>query len=125
MGWNKVRHNGHPLWAGIEQDTRFYFVHSYYVDAAEPEQVAATCDYGHTFAAALQRNNLFAVQFHPEKSHTAGLQLLRNFVAWNGRSEEHTSELQSRGHLVCRLLLEKKNTTRRRPRPTVCSTRTR
>ena len=86
MGWNKVRHNGHPLWAGIEQDARFYFVHSYYVDAAEPEQVAATCDYGHTFAAALQRNNLFAVQFHPEKSHTAGLQLLRNFVAWNGQA---------------------------------------
>src|SRR5690625_1256578 len=78
MGWNKVRHNGQPSWAGIEQDTRFYCVHSYYVDAAEPEQVAATCDYGHTCAAALQRNNLFASHFHPEKSHTACLQSLRN-----------------------------------------------
>ena len=86
MGWNRVHHREHPLWAGIEQDARFYFVHSYYVDAADPAQVAATCDYGLPFAAALQRDNLFAVQFHPEKSHTAGLQLLHNFVAWNGQA---------------------------------------
>lgn len=86
MGWNRVHHRDHPLWAGIEQDARFYFVHSYYVDAADPAQVAATCDYGRPFAAALQRDNLFAVQFHPEKSHTAGLQLLHNFVAWNGQA---------------------------------------
>jgi glutamine amidotransferase len=70
--------------------SRFYFVHSYYV---QPAQIAAwwraACEYGVTpFAAALARGNLFAVQFHPEKSHTAGLQLLANFVAWNGRELE-------------------------------------
>ncbi|WP_341939211.1 imidazole glycerol phosphate synthase subunit HisH [Marinimicrobium sp. C2-29] len=85
MGWNQVHHNDHPLWAGIEQDSRFYFVHSFYVEAGDPEQVAGTCEYGKTFTAALSKGNLFAAQFHPEKSHTAGLQLLRNFVAWNGK----------------------------------------
>ena len=85
MGWNRVQQNDHPLWAGIAQDSRFYFVHSYYVDAARPEQRAGTCRYGQGFAAALARDNLFAVQFHPEKSHTAGLQLLRNFVAWDAK----------------------------------------
>lgn len=85
MGWNQVHHNDHPLWAGIEQDSRFYFVHSFYVEAGDPSQVAGTCEYGKTFAAALSKGNLFAAQFHPEKSHTAGLQLLRNFVAWNGK----------------------------------------
>jgi glutamine amidotransferase len=85
MGWNQVHHNDHPLWAGIEQDSRFYFVHSYYVEAAESNEVAGTCEYGVKFSAALQRDNLFAAQFHPEKSHTAGLQLLKNFVGWNGQ----------------------------------------
>jgi imidazole glycerol-phosphate synthase subunit HisH len=85
MGWNQVHHNAHPLWSGIEQDSRFYFVHSYYVEAAEVGEVAGTCEYGVKFAAALQRDNLFAAQFHPEKSHTAGLQLLKNFVGWDGR----------------------------------------
>lgn len=85
MGWNQVHHTHHPLWAGIEQDARFYFVHSFYVEAGNPEQVAGTCEYGKTFSAALTQDNLFAVQFHPEKSHTAGLQLLRNFVGWNGK----------------------------------------
>lgn len=85
MGWNTVRQTvDHPLWHDIEQDARFYFVHSYYVDAAEKSLVAGTCEYGKTFAAALARGNLFAVQFHPEKSHTAGLQLLKNFVFWDG-----------------------------------------
>lgn len=86
MGWNQVHHNGHPLWAKIEQGARFYFVHSFYIFAENARQVAATCDYGVQFHAALARDNLFAVQFHPEKSHTAGLQLLKNFLQWNGKS---------------------------------------
>ena len=87
MGWNEVRQEGHPLWTGIPQYSRFYFVHSYYVEPAERSWWRAACEYGVEFAAcALARGNLFAVQFHPEKSHTAGLQLLANFVAWNGRA---------------------------------------
>jgi glutamine amidotransferase len=85
MGWNQVHHNDHPLWANIVQDSRFYFVHSFYVMAEDARLVAATCDYGVQFHAVLSRDNLFAVQFHPEKSHTAGLQLLKNFLAWNGK----------------------------------------
>jgi len=85
MGWNQV-HQGreHPLWQGIEQDSRFYFVHSYYVEAAERDLVAGSSEYGVGFDAALARDNLFAVQFHPEKSAAAGLQLLRNFLDWSG-----------------------------------------
>jgi len=86
MGWNQVKHNDHPLWAGIEQDSRFYFVHSFYALADDAQMIAATCDYGLSFHAALARDNLFAVQFHPEKSHTAGLQLLKNFLHWKGRA---------------------------------------
>jgi len=86
MGWNQVHHNDHPLWADIEQDARFYFVHSFYILADDSSQVAATCDYGLPFHAALQQGNLFAVQFHPEKSHTAGLQLLKNFLHWDGKA---------------------------------------
>lgn len=86
MGWNQVHHSDHALWADIPQDSRFYFVHSYYVQSANSEQVMASCHYGVSFAAAVGHNNLFAVQFHPEKSHTAGLQLLHNFVRWNGQS---------------------------------------
>jgi glutamine amidotransferase len=90
MGWNRVHQTiDHPMWQGIKQDSRFYFVHSYYVEAAgadgrHQEMVAGSCDYSVRFAAALTRDNLFAVQFHPEKSHTAGLQLLSNFVTWQG-----------------------------------------
>ncbi|MAT52441.1 MAG: imidazole glycerol phosphate synthase subunit HisH [Porticoccaceae bacterium] len=84
MGWNQVHQTiDHPMWRGIEQDERFYFVHSYYVDAGT-EITAASCDYGVQFSAAIASGNLFAVQFHPEKSHTAGLQLLKNFVNWRG-----------------------------------------
>ncbi len=86
MGWNQVHHTDHPLWAGIAQDARFYFVHSFYIHTAEPALVAATCNYGLEFHAALTRGNLFAVQFHPEKSHTAGLQLLKNFLHWDGKA---------------------------------------
>jgi len=86
MGWNQVHHNNHPLWKDIPQDARFYFVHSFYIKAADENLVAATCEYGVKFHAALTRNNLFAVQFHPEKSHTAGLQLLKNFLLWDGKA---------------------------------------
>lgn len=82
MGWDHVHQTmDHPVWHGIEQDSRFYFVHSYYADT-NSELVAGTCEYGVKMAAALARDNLFAVQFHPEKSHDAGLHLLRNFVNW-------------------------------------------
>ena len=84
MGWNVVHQTvAHPLWHGIAQDARFYFVHSYWVETAA-DLIAGTCDYGVTFAAALHQGNLFAVQFHPEKSHTDGLRLLANFAAWKG-----------------------------------------
>ncbi|WP_372742115.1 imidazole glycerol phosphate synthase subunit HisH [Neptunomonas sp.] len=86
MGWNEVMQSGdHPLWQGIENASRFYFVHSYYVKAAQRQQVAATCNYGVDFDVALAHDNVFAVQFHPEKSHTAGLQLLKNFLNWDGK----------------------------------------
>lgn len=86
MGWNTITHTNHPLWANIPQDSRFYFVHSYYIQSTDQSLVAATCDYGVEFHAALTRGNLFAVQFHPEKSHTVGLQLLKNFLAWDGKA---------------------------------------
>lgn len=87
MGWNQVQQLGdHPLWNGIEDGSRFYFVHSFYVTAGRPEEVSGRCHYGVDFDVALSHNNLFAVQFHPEKSHTAGLQLLKNFVSWNGKA---------------------------------------
>jgi len=84
MGWNQVHPTGpHPLWEGIPQDSRFYFVHSYYASPANPAHVAATADYPTPFAAALARGKVFAVQFHPEKSQAAGLRLLANFLHWN------------------------------------------
>jgi glutamine amidotransferase len=86
MGWNQVHHDDHPLWENIPQDSRFYFVHSFYILLKDQSLVAATCDYGLQFHAALANKNLFAVQFHPEKSHTAGLQLLKNFTNWNGKN---------------------------------------
>lgn len=87
MGWNRVEHTrDHPLWQGIETGTRFYFVHSYYCDCADRSLVAGRSEYGIPFDAALARDNLFAVQFHPEKSADAGLRLLRNFLDWNGES---------------------------------------
>ena len=85
MGWNNVHQTiDHPLWQGVEQNSRFYFVHSYFVDAEDNPNIAGTCQYPWDFAAALSYNNLFAVQFHPEKSADAGLQLLRNFCFWDG-----------------------------------------
>ena len=87
MGWNNVRQSSdHPVWKGISQDSRFYFVHSYYALATESSSVAATSDYGSEFVSAIARANIFAVQFHPEKSHEQGLRLLENFVCWDGDS---------------------------------------
>ena len=83
MGWNQVHHREHPMWQGIAQDERFYFVHSYYVQTDDAALVQAVSNYPAPFVCAVARDNLFAVQFHPEKSHTAGLQLLKNFVSWN------------------------------------------
>ena len=83
MGWNEVMQAGpHPLWAGIQDRGRFYFVHSYFPAPTERSLVAATCMYGAPFTCAVARDNIFAVQFHPEKSQSAGLQLLSNFVRW-------------------------------------------
>lgn len=82
MGWNQVHQNqSHILWQNIPQDTRFYFVHSYYVKPQD-ERVAGTTCHGVDFCSAIARDNLFAVQFHPEKSQKYGLQLLENFVQW-------------------------------------------
>ena len=84
MGWNEVQQKvDHPLWHGIPDLARFYFVHSYYVEAGKPELVAGYSIYGFPFTCAVAQDNIFAVQFHPEKSQTAGLALLANFVAWN------------------------------------------
>ncbi|MEZ5490246.1 MAG: imidazole glycerol phosphate synthase subunit HisH [Gammaproteobacteria bacterium] len=85
MGWNCVKQTlDHPLWEGIADNSRFYFVHSYYIDADPSEQVAGITHYGLDFAAALSKGNIFAVQFHPEKSQDVGLRLLRNFLYWEG-----------------------------------------
>jgi glutamine amidotransferase len=86
MGWNQVHQRAHPLWQSIPQDSRFYFVHSYYTAPAEAGLCAGTADYGSEFCCALARENLFAVQFHPEKSQTAGLTLLGNFSRWDGQA---------------------------------------
>jgi glutamine amidotransferase len=82
MGWNQVQHGDHPLWEGIEQNARFYFVHSYYVCPEDARLVQATSCYPESFVCAVARDSLFAVQFHPEKSQDAGLRLLKNFVNW-------------------------------------------
>jgi imidazole glycerol-phosphate synthase subunit HisH len=83
MGWNEVRQaRPHPLFSGVPDGARFYFVHSYYPQPADGAMIAATCAYGVTFTCAVARDNIFAVQFHPEKSQTSGLRLLSNFVQW-------------------------------------------
>ena len=84
MGWSQVHQVGpHPLWEGIEDQSRFYFVHSYRVVPEDVSVIAATTDYGVRFTSAVARDNVFATQFHPEKSADTGLRLLRNFVNWN------------------------------------------
>jgi len=84
MGWNRVgQTHGHPLWSEIEDGSRFYFVHSYFPQTEQAELVSGTTEYGIPFTCAVARDNIFAVQFHPEKSDTAGLRLLANFLNWN------------------------------------------
>ncbi len=82
MGWNRVRVEcPAPILAGLPETPYFYFVHSYYVEPADPGVVAGTTEYGIRFTSVIWRHNLFATQFHPEKSQAAGLQLLKNFAA--------------------------------------------
>lgn len=84
MGWNQVfQTRDHPLWRGIPQDSRFYFVHSYYLRPANKSLVMGQTRYGFDFASVIAHDNLFAAQFHPEKSAQMGLRLLANFVGWN------------------------------------------
>lgn len=85
MGWNQVRQTRpHPLWQGIPDMARFYFVHSYCVQSKSPDEVTGVTHYGVDFTSAAGRDNIFAVQFHPEKSQHDGLKLLENFTAWDG-----------------------------------------
>ncbi len=84
MGWNEVEQRQHPMWNGIADRTRFYFVHSYRYADATAEFAVGICKHGTPFAAALSKPNVFAVQFHPEKSHDAGIHLYRNFLTWDG-----------------------------------------
>ncbi|MGE5615484.1 MAG: imidazole glycerol phosphate synthase subunit HisH [Bacillota bacterium] len=84
MGWNEVRQVApHALWKGIPDGARFYFVHSYYCEPADPALAAGETCYPHAFTSAIARDNIFATQFHPEKSSVAGLTLLSNFASWN------------------------------------------
>ena len=87
MGWNQVRQHAHPLWNDIEDNERFYFVHSYYVPTSIDSSLipSSSSRYGVDVVAALTDDNVFATQFHPEKSQHAGLQLLKNFSNWNGQ----------------------------------------
>ncbi|MCL4138135.1 UNVERIFIED_CONTAM: hypothetical protein GTU68_035815 [Idotea baltica] len=91
MGWSPVAHTKthtqtHPMWNGIDDGSRYYFAHSYYCAPDDNNRVVGRCDYGIEFAVALADKNLFACQFHPEKSARDGLQLLANFVAWDGNA---------------------------------------
>ncbi|MDB5772585.1 MAG: hisH [Burkholderia sp.] len=84
MGWNRVNQTlSHPLWRGIADGSYFYFVHSYYAVPANPQHTAGETLYGAPFTCAVARDNIFATQFHPEKSASAGLQLYKNFIDWN------------------------------------------
>ena len=83
MGWNQVQQTGtHPLWSGISDHARFYFVHSYYVSPKDLSWVAAKTNYLSQFTSAIAKDNVFATQFHPEKSADDGLRLLKNFTNW-------------------------------------------
>ena len=89
MGWNQVSqqtlHDGHvhPIWQGVPDDSYFYFVHSFYARPSDARHTAGTASYGKRFSAAIARDNIFATQFHPEKSADQGLALYRNFLSWN------------------------------------------
>jgi glutamine amidotransferase len=82
MGWNRVRQRPHRMWDGVPDDAWFYFVHSYYAEPSNPEHAAGHTDYGARFTCVLARDNIFATQFHPEKSADHGLALYRNFLHW-------------------------------------------
>ena len=83
IGWNQVyQQKQHALWKGIENGSRFYFVHSYYVQPEHRDDIAAITGYATSFTSAVARDNIFATQFHPEKSQYAGLTLLKNFLQW-------------------------------------------
>jgi glutamine amidotransferase len=84
MGWNRVvQSRAHALWDGVPDEAYFYFVHSYYARPADPRHSVGQTDYGSRFTCALARDNIFATQFHPEKSAEHGLTLYRNFLHWN------------------------------------------
>jgi glutamine amidotransferase len=86
MGWNRVRQRAdgasHPLWRDVPDESYFYFLHSYFALTSDPRHSAADSEYGGRFTCAVARDNIFATQFHPEKSATHGLTLYRNFLAW-------------------------------------------
>ena len=85
VGWNDVEiKSGSGLFNGLEEHPSFYFVHGFHLDCSEPDMTSATFDYGGKFIAAIQHNNIFGTQFHPEKSQKTGAQIIRNFVAWAG-----------------------------------------
>ena len=86
MGWNQIEQTQtHPLWHKIPQNSRFYFVHSYYVQPENSDLITGKTTHGETFASAVAANNLFAIQAHPEKSAEVGLQLFTNFIQWDGQ----------------------------------------
>lgn len=86
VGWNNIKLlKDHPLFKGLKQGSAFYFVHSYHMICENDEIVAATCDYGYDFDAIVAQDNIFATQFHPEKSQAVGLKMLENFINWNGK----------------------------------------
>jgi glutamine amidotransferase len=83
MGWNQVKQTqAHAMWKDISDEAYFYFVHSYYVEPENAAHTLGTTDYGHIFSSAVARDNIFATQFHPEKSASAGLQMYKNFANW-------------------------------------------
>ena len=87
MGWNIVRPITHEnVFSGLEDEARFYFVHSYHVNCFNPVDVLATCEYGYEFTCAVRCNNIWGAQFHPEKSHRFGIQFLKNFLKETGHA---------------------------------------
>ena len=87
MGWNTIQQEqSHPLWSGIAESSYFYFVHSFFVETEGDELICGKTDYGINFTSVIAQDNVFAMQCHPEKSAQAGLQLLRNFIHWDGSS---------------------------------------
>ena len=84
MGWNRVRQTSpHALWSGVPDNSYFYFVHSFYARPLDVRHTAGQTDYGQPFTSAISRDNIFATQFHPEKSADMGLMLYRNFLSWS------------------------------------------